>query len=78
MRNQQCSHLADSAITDDVFNKTFTDVGAIYAELGWMKDKLDKIQHGIFETKDYKETKSKLEEEKRAGSCHLLQYPIHT
>ena len=75
VRNQQCSHLADSTIADDAFNKTFTDVRAIYSELGWMKEKLDKIQHGIFETKDYKETKNKLEEEKRAGNCRFTPIP---
>eukprot|EP00112_Aurelia_sp_Birch-Aquarium-sp1_P018616 Seg446.15 transcript_id=Seg446.15/GoldUCD/mRNA.D3Y31 product="hypothetical protein" protein_id=Seg446.15/GoldUCD/D3Y31 len=67
VRNEQCSHLADSKITDDTFDNIFKNVRMIYTEMGWMNDRLDKIQNGIFETKDHKETKRKLEEEKRAA-----------
>ena len=68
VRNRQCSHLADSVINDQAFRKTFKDVRVIYTELGWIQGRLDQIENEIFETKDYKETKSKLEEEKKAGN----------
>lgn len=68
MRNKQCSHLADSQTPDNEKATIFTEVGEVYDELNWIKDKLRSIEQDVFITADLKEVKKKLEEEKRAGS----------
>ena len=69
VRNKQCSHLADSQIPENEKVAIFTEVGEVYDQLNWVKDKLQTIERDVFITDDFKEVRKKLEEEKRAGNC---------